>query len=415
MHDSMTGFGFADALGTTGILERCEERCTQCATGTPARHAFDELDLVLRRQSEAQSVSLVPSTTLPPMSIAATSRPGKNVRQHASTSASSCCSSRTPAKRVDLSSVVCDVDASIARTIFYDFARQDNHPRIEIHPSSLEWSSFFDIPGTRGGELSTIYSYDAEDDRHGLDIHAHIEPLESISRVELDYDVQKKEFESTWELRVGETVCRLETRQDAFQRASLKTKHGGRGQSGSASSVGYSRHGEMKAELFKRKHAKMNASRGNCDRGTCLADGQRWGLAPSMPTVRVVHNGRLKEVGIKQWLCDDRLDVHAFMKRTNADNTEVTVGAGTHWLECDIRTVLPPSDRPDQSGSFRRPPWITLKTKGTLTSEVGYEDGKMKLSIGGKLGPDEHVKVKVKGELQSRGSFSMHAGIFICI
>ena len=372
-------FGFQEALGQVPITARCDDTHVQCAMGTPARMAFDELDLRLRQQSDANAVSLVgqPTTALPALSIS--TPPATTV------AATSCCSSRrskAPAKRLDISSVVCDVDASFARGVFYDFARQDNHPRIEVHPSSLEWASRYALPGTRNGEVSALVSYDAQERCHGLDIHAEIEPVESASRIELDYDVHRKQLDSVLEISCGKTVGRLETRRGVLRRATLKTTHERLAAvSRGVSSLGYSDDGSVKLELFKRKH-----ERGEGDAGPTA----RRGLGLTVPTLRLVRKERVKEVCVKQWFLNDRFDVHVTMKRASADGEEVTVGAGTHRWDFNVRSV--PSD------GGMKVPRINLKTKGALGCEVGYEDGKVKLTVGGTPGNCADAKVKLNME-----------------
>lgn len=402
----MPGLGFSEALGQVPITARCEETHVQCAMGTPARRAFDELDLKLRQQMDANAVSLVgqPVAALPALSIS--TNPAKTSRPI------SCCSSSpssTPAKRLDISSVVCDVDASVARGVFYDFARQDNHPRIQVYPSSLEWTSTYVLPGATNGKLSAVCGYDAEDGFLGPDIHAEIEPVESVSRVELDYDVQRKQLESALEISHGKTVGRLETRCDRLRRATLKTTHERLAAvSGSVSSLGYSEDGSVKLELFKRKHA-----RGESD--SSGGPSNRQGLGLSMPTMRFVRKERMKEVCVKQWFYNDRFDVHVTMKRASADKDEIKVGAGTRSWDLNVRSV-----RCDGSDRNREVPRIAFKTKGALGCEVGYEDGNVKLAIGGAPRNCADAKIKVKMECSAAGgtrvvssNVSYYAGFYL--
>ena len=216
-------FGFQEALGQVPITARCDDTHVQCAMGTPARMAFDELDLRLRQQSDANAVSLVgqPTTALPALSISTT--PATTV------AATSCCSSRrskAPAKRLDISSVVCDVDASFARGVFYDFARQDNHPRIEVHPSSLEWASRYAFARERG--MARYLPWSATMPRSAATAW--------ISTPRLSPSSQHRGSSSTtmfignswipcWRYRAGRPWVRLETRRGVLRRATLKTTH----------------------------------------------------------------------------------------------------------------------------------------------------------------------------------------------
>lgn len=408
----MPGFGFSEALGQVPVTAHCEETHVQCAMGTPARRAFDELDLKLRQQVDANAVSLASlagQSALPALSISST--PAKTCES------TSCCSSRpagSPPNGLDVSSVVCEVDASVARGVFYDFARQDNHPRIQVYPSSLEWKSVYTLPGAKHGELSAVCSYDAEDGRQGLEFHAEIEPVESVSRIELDYDVQRKQLESTLEISHGETVGRVETRRDRLRRATLKTTHERfAAVSGSVSSLVYSEDRNVKVELFKRKHAR--GERDGSGDPTGLPRSRGGGLALSVPTMRVdVAGDRVKELAFKQWFWGDQMDVHVAMKRASTDTGEVKVGMGTCFWDLNVRSI-----RYDGSDWGREVPRIDFKTKGAIGYEVGYDDGKVQLGVGGSPGSSD-AKVKVKMEYAAaghtgaaNGGISCYAGFYL--
>ena len=79
----MGDLGFAEALGTVGILYRDTEY-TQCATGTARRRAYDALEN-FRSTSSAQSVDVLGGTP-PAITVAATG------------TLPSCCSSVAPAR-----------------------------------------------------------------------------------------------------------------------------------------------------------------------------------------------------------------------------------------------------------------------------------------------------------------------------
>ena len=382
-----------------GVLQR--DNFVQCATGTSARREYDALEDA-RSKIDSQAVDVLPSgatrTVLPPITVAATTPSTR------SPAPSCCCSSTVPKSRLDVSAVSVDVDAGISRAVFYDFARQDNHPRIGrcVVPKSLEWTSFLEVPRTRNGELTAIYTYEvgggegAGGDVHGLDLHCQVEPVESVSRIELDYDVVRKQMEGSWEVGpVRSTVGRVETRGRVLRRASLKKTHQSElfgpfrlSVSGSTSSLAYSHDGKVKAELFKRNRGKGDETR-------------KGALSLSMPTVSVTHKGgQVKEVGVKQWIDGDRVDVHASLKRLDQD--EVTVGVGTNRFECSVRSGV-------WGGCAGKS--ITLKTKGRLTSEVCYEGAAVKLTFGGKL--DGGAKLKGKLDVSSTDVNKISCAFFI--
>lgn len=378
----MGDLGFAEALGTVGILYRDTEY-TQCATGTARRRAYDALEN-FRSTSSAQSVDVL-GGTLPAITVAATG------------TLPSCCSSVGPA--LDISNVSCDIEADVSRHVFYDFARADNHPRIGVcaRPKSLEWTSFLELDRVVPvpGELSAVYTLDWSDPdcgEHGLDLHCRLEPVESVSKLEFDYDVVRRQLESTLEVGpMRSTVCRVEARQDALRKVTVKKTHeAGWGVGGSVSSVTYSHDGKVKAELFKRKRAKDEIHEGagasNATRVSLPS------LPSSLPTVSVTRaGGRVKECGVKQWVCGGRVDVHATLKRSDGDDA-VRVGVGAHRFEVEAGVVRGVPVSVKSVRSFK------VKTKGRLTSEVCYGEGGVK--VGGKVkGLGGGGKVRVEYEL----------------
>ena len=423
----MGDFGFEEALGTVGILYRDTEY-TQCATGTARRRAYDALEC-FRSTSSAQSVDvLVGGTSLPAVTVAATATGPSNTTNTTNTTTTttsttsttttgtvpSCCSSVAPA--LDISNVSCDIDADVSRHVFYDFARADNHPRIGVcaRPKSLEWKSFLELDRVVPvrfvpAELSAVYTLDWSDPdgggEHGLDLHCRLEPVESVSKLELDYDVVRRQLESALEVgpTLRSTVCRVEARQDALRKVTVKKTHEtGWGVGGSVSSVTYSHDGKVKAELFKRKRAKDEPHEGSgASNATTRVSSLLSSLLSSLPTVSVTRaGGRVKECGVKQWVCGGRVDVHATLKRSDGDDA-VRVGVGAPRFELEAQGVVRGVPVPVSVRSVRS---FKVKTKGRLASEVCYGEGGVK--VGGKIkGLGGGGKVRVEVEYQQAQNF----------
>ena len=480
-------FSFEDTLGSTGVLSRTDDARVrpQRAVGTLSRLEYDAME-IMRAEAAKQSVDVVGSTAVPCLRITAGVE-GPAACYEAGGSAVAAGSSRGDDGRDDggavrnveprvsdrpgwrgcgwpaavqcSSSTACDIEASSIGSVYWDFARDDIAPRRSLHPTALEWTAVAEVPDV-AGQLDVVYSFNQKPDvhtpsssmPHGVHIHGQVEPIRRLSRIEWDYDVCERVLESSVELGpCGGASCRVDVRQDAVLRTSLKKAHkkGVEGLSGSVSSLSYSQDtGALKLELFKRKRAKACGSEGSDSMDTtkssglsvptlrCTLDGMWASRVPltspltssltspltsspssssaaPAPASSVLSSsparswGRLRQIGIKHWMHGNRIDVHASLKKTQKHEDVVTLGAGGPRRACRVSWT-----RGGPLGS------MTFTSKDALTSKVSVSraNGVMTTTVtcGGTIG--ERIKVKVRGEW-NRSIFpgQLHAAGFVSL
>jgi hypothetical protein len=411
-------FLFEDSLGVSPIVYRTDDDRlqSQFAAGSRSRRVFDAFEEA-RTSLWRRSVVCVDQIDGPAStSLTITSSPSE------SSSLEGEVRGEKLSGPADHCSVSCDIGPS--RTDWHrggcprvdiaswDFARDDIEPNLELCPSSLVWSGRTDLP--QNAEVSGVYTYNSAKESggalHGATLHAKVEPVGNITRLEWDFDVREKELESSVELgpRAGPS-CRLELCGRSIRRGVLKTAaHQDR-----VSTLTYTRDvcdgkETFKAELMKRKKTRKSVKTPSREESAVervsppLASSSPASTASNMPLskwtvpsflarspgvtlkMKKKNDGRgvrLHQFGLTHWISSDK---HISFKTTLQDKASIEMGSGR--VSCRAAVAG------GRLGS------IMFKRQGDVSSELSWtrekQRNRAKLTLKGNT-PLERVTVRV--------------------